>query len=116
MKKPSFRQRNRKIDAFAFSVADEVYSYVQPEEAEEYFITGMSKDKRKVQRRIDQQLQDTINKMRSFISTNSLGIYGKARLQKKFNDRLIELGYDARVTRKLVEVILLRGLARGPAG
>ena len=113
MKKLSFRKRNRQIDTFAVSLANEVYSYVQPEEAREYFITGMSKDKRKTQRRIDQHFQDTIVKMQQFVGTNSLGIYGKARLQKKFNDRLVELGYDGKVTRKLVEMILLRELARG---
>ncbi len=39
---------------------------------------------------------------------NSLGVYGKARLQKEFSDRLIELGYDGEVTRILVETILFR--------
>jgi len=32
--------------------------------------------------------------MQQFSAANSLGIYGKARLQKQFSDSLLELGYD----------------------
>ena len=35
-------------------------------------------------------------------------VYGKARLQKKFNERLEELGYDPDVVMKIAEFILLR--------
>ena len=48
--------------------------------------------------------------MQQFIAANSLGIYGKAKLQKDFSDRLLVLGYDADVTHKLVEAILLQNL------
>ena len=46
--------------------------------------------------------------MQQFSAANSLGIYGKARLQKQFSDRLLELGYDVAVTNKIVETILLQ--------
>jgi len=46
--------------------------------------------------------------MQRYGESKSLGVYGKARLQKRFNDRLEELGYDADVVLKIAESMLLR--------
>jgi hypothetical protein len=82
-----FWKDNRKIDAFAVAVADDLFSHVRPEDAAKHLI---------------------INQMRTFRDTNNLGVYGKARLQMKFNERLIELGYDVDDTNRLVDIILTR--------
>ena len=102
-----FWKNNRKIDAFANAVADEMYSFIQPDVAKDLFLDAGLKNKKK-QRKTEQKLVGIIDQMQKFSETNSLGLYGKARLQKQFSDRLLELGYDVAVTRELVETILLR--------
>ena len=106
-----FWKKNTKIDAFAVYIADDFYSHVHPDVAEE-FVKGMSKDKKKAQRKVEQKLNAVIGAMHQFIKEESLGVYGKARLQKSFNDRLIELGYDGKVTRKIGEMILFNKTSR----
>lgn len=102
-----FWKNNKKIDAFANAVADEMYSFIQPDVAKDLFQSAAQKNKKK-QRKTEQKLHGIINQMQKFSEANSLGVYGKARLQKEFSDRLIELGYDGEVTRILVETILFR--------
>jgi len=102
-----FWKNNKKADAFANAVAEDLFSNIPPEVAEQYF-QGVSQQNKKKQRKIEQRLTGVINQMRQFSETNDLGIYGSARLQKQFSDRLLELGYDVDVTNKLVETILLR--------
>lgn len=102
-----FWKNNKTIDAFANAVADEMYSFIQPEVAKDLFQDTAPKNKKK-QRKTEQKLAGIVNQMQKFSEANSLGLYGKARLQKQFSDRLLELGYDVAVTRELVETILLR--------
>lgn len=102
-----FWKDNRKIDAFAMAVADDLYSFIQPDVARQLF-EGESQKNRKKQHKVEQRLTGVVNQMQQFSLSNSLGIYGKARLQKQFSDRLLELGYDADVTNRLVETILFR--------
>lgn len=109
-----FWKKNREIDAFAMYVADDFFSHVHPDVAEE-FIRGMTKEKKKTQRKVQQKLNEVIGAMQQFAKEQSLGIYGKARLQKTFNDRLIELGYDASVTKRIGELILFSGANAGTA-
>ena len=104
-----FWKDNRKIDMFARAMADDMFSYVQPDVAKAHF-EGRSSQNKKKQRKVDQKLEATIAQMKQFIQSNSLGIYGKARLQKGFSDRLLELGYDAAITHRLVESILMRNI------
>lgn len=102
-----WRKNNDKIDAFARSAAEELYSYVSPEEAARYF-SGQSEKKKKKQRNIDKRINAIIIQVHNFSEENSLGIYGKARLQQQFSERLIELGYDSGTSRELVRIILLQ--------
>lgn len=104
-----FWKDNAKIDAFASALAEDLFSQVQPAVAVQHF-TGTTQDNKKKQRKIEQRFHALIGQMQEFCSTNSLGIYGKARLQKTFSDRLLELGYDDAVTHRLVETIVLRNL------
>jgi len=104
-----FWKNNDKIDRFAAALAEDLFSHVQPQVAKEHF-TGTTQDNKKKQRKIEQRFHALIGQMHEFCSTNSLGIYGKARLQKTFSDRLLELGYDDAVTHNLVETIVLRNL------
>lgn len=102
-----FWKDNRRIDAFAKAVADDLFSHVQPDVALRHF-EGAHEKNRKKQRKIELRLAGAVNQMQRFSDANSLGVYGKARLQKRFSDRLLELGYDPDVTTWLVETILLR--------
>jgi hypothetical protein len=63
---------------------------------------------KKQNRKVEQKFTDVILQLQRFGKANSLSIYGKARLQKKFNERLEELGYDSDVVNKIAEIILLR--------
>lgn len=103
-----FWKRTKQIDAFARTVADHLFSYVQPDVAKDYLAGVYQKSKnKKQQRQVEQSLSMVITEFRRFIEAHGLGIYGKARLQQQFGDRLRELGYDAAVTNKLVEITLL---------
>jgi hypothetical protein len=102
-----FWKDNKKIDAFANAVAEDLYSHIQPKIADQHF-RGIAQQNKKKQRKIEQRLAGIIGQMQQFSAANSLSIYGKARLQKKFSDRLLELGYDVAATNKLVETILLQ--------
>jgi len=104
-----FWKNNGKIDAFGVALAEDLFSHVQPDVARAHF-TGTGAENKKKQRKIEQRFHALIGQMRQFGSTHSLGIYGKARLQKSFSDRLLELGYDESVTNKLVETIVFRNL------
>lgn len=104
-----FWKNNSKIDAFAFALAEDLFSQVQPEVAVQHF-SGMAHDNKKKQRKLEQRFQALMGQMHEFSETNSLGVYGKARLQKTFGDRLLELGYDDAVTHRLVETIVLRNI------
>ncbi|MGI9221423.1 MAG: hypothetical protein ACR2QS_10375 [Woeseiaceae bacterium] len=104
-----FWKDNKKIDAFAFALAEDLYSQVQPEIAVQHF-TGAGLDNKKKKRKIEERFRALIGQMHEFCLTHSLGIYGKARLQKTFSDRLLELGYDDAVTHRLVETIVLRNI------
>ena len=104
-----FWKNNDKVDAFGVALAEDLFSHVQPDVAKMHF-TGGGADNKKKQRKIEQRLHALVGQMQQFGSTHSLGVYGKARLQKSFSDRLLELGYDEAVTYKLVETIVLRKL------
>ena len=101
-----FWKHNKRIDAFALAVADDLYSHVQPEVARVH-LENPAKHSKKKRYKIEQKFKSVVAQMRKFSEDNSLGIYGKARLQKQFNERLHELGYDTAVTNRLVEIILL---------
>lgn len=104
-----FWKNNGRIDAFGVALAEDLFSHVQPDVASAHF-TGKGTENKKKQRKIEQRFNALIDQMRQFGSTYSLGIYGKARLQKSFSDRLLELGYDEALTNKLVETIVFRNL------
>lgn len=103
-----FWKNNKAIDAFAKTVAEDLFSHVRPDVAKRH-ILGAAKKTKKQDRRIEQKFADVAQQLRRFAETKSLGIYGKARLQMKFNERLNELGYDADVVNRLAEKMLLGG-------
>lgn len=102
-----FWKKTKQIDVFAQMAADNLYSYVQPETAKEYFEGAIRTSSKKQERQVEQRLSMIIKEFRRFSETNSLGIYGKARLQQQFGDRLRELGYEAAIVNRLVEITLL---------
>jgi len=107
-----FWKNNRMIDAFGAALAEDLFSHVQPEIARAHFApdTEARSESRKKHHKIEQRLRALITQMHQFSNANSLGVYGKARLQKSFGDRLLELGYDQAVATRLVESIVLRNI------
>ena len=103
-----FWRNNQKIDTFAQAVADDLFSYVQPDVARNH-VMGRSDLSKKKQAKVKQKFTDIVLQLQRFSDSNSLGIYGKARLQKKFNERLEELGYKTEVVNKITENFLLGG-------
>jgi len=101
-----FWKNNKAIDAFAQAVADDLFSYVQPDIARQH-VTGRGDMPKKKKAKIEQKFTDIRLQIKRFADDNSLGIYGKARLQKQFNDRLQELGYHVDVVNKIAESFLL---------
>jgi hypothetical protein len=101
----SFWKKTKEIDAFARAVADDLYSHVQPDAARAFLQGELKKIKKHHQ--VERQLGDVIAEFRRFTHAKSLGIYGKARLQQTFDERLRELGYEPAVTKRLVEIMLL---------
>lgn len=101
-----FWKDNRKIDRFAQAIAVELFSQVPPDSARQYF-GGSRKLEKKQLRKIERKLNDTLMQAQRFSASNSLGILGKARLQKQFNSRLAELGYEHEVIHRLSRSMLL---------
>ena len=101
-----FWKDNKKIDRFALAVADDLYSYVQPDVALQH-VLGRGEASKKKQARIEQKFTDIRLQIKRFSEAESLGVYGKARLQKQFNDRLAELGYHIDVVNRITENFLL---------
>jgi hypothetical protein len=100
-----FWRKTKEIDAFARTAADELYSHVRPEAAKA-FLQGEAK-KAKKHDQVERQLAGVIASFRRFTQAKALGIYGKARLQQQFGERLSELGYEPAVTKRLVDIMLL---------
>lgn len=103
-----FWKDNRKIDAFAQAIADDLFSYVQPDVARQHVFGGNEKRSKKQVAKTDQKFTDIVRQIERFTESNSLGVYGKARLLKKFNERLEELGYSTDVVTKITESFLFR--------
>ena len=104
-----FWKDNRKIDTFALAVADDLFSYVQPDIARDH-VLGRGDFSKKKKAKIEQKFTDIILQIQRFSEAESLGVYGKARLQKQFNDRLEELGYPIEVVNKIAESFLLQNV------
>jgi len=104
-----FWKDNRKIDAFAQAIADDLYSYVQPDVARQH-VTGSSELQKKKKARVQQKFTDIVRQIERFSESNSLGVYGQARLHKQFGERLEELGYEPEIVHKITENFLLRSL------
>jgi hypothetical protein len=99
-----FWRKTKAIDAFARAVADDLYSHVQPDAAKA-FLQGTSDTK--MHHQVERHLARVIADFRRFTQAKGVGIYGKARLQQQFSERLSELGYKPAVTKQLVEIMLL---------
>ena len=101
-----FWKDNHKIDDFAQAVADDLFSYVQPDVALQH-VLGQGETSKKKKAKIDQKFTDVRLQIKRFSESNSLGVYGKARLLKQFNDRLEELGYKVEVINTITENFLI---------
>ena len=112
-----FWKKNKTIDTFANSLANELYSNIQPQKANELILQlddSKSKNKKalikeqKEKKRMELQIDSVVKQIVEFKEVNSLGVYGKARLHMKFSERLKELGYDSPITDKINKMIMIR--------
>lgn len=110
-----FWKDNPHIDTFAQTLADDLFSHVQPDAALAYFSADASTDARNAgkkalaqNREIDRRIKDLVKKVKQFRTQYALGIYGKARLNLKFMERLKDLGFAPEVAKKLNQIILLQ--------
>jgi len=105
-----FWRKNRLTDKFAVTLADDVFSAIQPEAAAQYFRKTLDANKKKSIKAVtntEQNLNGAISQIRQFKITHNLGVYGKARLHMKFMARLEELGYEPDVVKKCNEMLML---------
>lgn len=102
-----FWKKNEQIDAFANTIANDLYSAIQPDVAQAY-INGQNSKSKKAGLNAARKLDDIIMRINQFRSENPIGIYGKARLHQKFTERLEELGYEKRIAKLLNEKIMIR--------
>lgn len=109
-----FWKKNGLIDNFATQLADELYSQIQPAKAEQLLnlaTEDKSNKKNKKQKKsltaASKALIGVIQQVHQFREQQKLGIYGKARLQMQFMERLRELGYPENVTEVLNKMILV---------
>jgi len=102
-----FWRNNKEIDSVARAIADDLFSNVQPEVAGDV-LAGKADLPKKKASKVEQKFTDVVLQIKRFSERKGLGVYGKARLQQKFNERLEELGYQEQAVKKLSELILLR--------
>lgn len=106
-----FWKKNKEIDAFAKTLADDLYSRIQPGAMQLYF--GLASDAPKPltpqkTKEVQQRLHDMVMQAKQFKQLNKLGIYGKARLHMTFRERLAELAFAPEVVQKLDRILLLQ--------
>ncbi len=97
--------KNKAIDGFATQMADDLFSAIPQDVAQQYL--GGKTDKKKT-KAADSRMHDLAIRFRQFKLNEKLGVYGKARLHLTFMTRLESLGYDENLTKKINEVILLK--------
>lgn len=103
-----FWRKNRVIDDFAVSLANELYSAIPPDQAADYFSSNSNKKLvEKIHKKLDSQIKISVISIKKFKNKNSLGIYGKARLHLKFMNRLKELGYNKDISTRINELLLI---------
>ena len=102
-----FWKNNKQIDLFANALAEDLFSYIQPDVAQQYLFDSKNMPK-KLLRKVDQRFNDVLLQVQRYSEANSLGIYGKARFQKTFNERLEELGFGAGLVKSIAKTMLLQ--------
>jgi hypothetical protein len=98
-----FWRKNRLIDGFAHTLADELYSQIPPQMLEK---TDKKADK-KVGRRFDKELQNIVIRLQDFKAIHKLGVYGKARFHLTFMERLRSHGYPESLAKEINEYLLV---------
>lgn len=115
-----FWKKNRLIEEFAHTQADEFYSLVQipaataliEQQGQEASAGGARKRKGKkakedVRDPAVRQFQLLLDRFEKFRGDNRLGVYGKARFHMKFKARLIELGYPEPLAGEIDRALML---------
>ena len=96
-------RKNKEIDNFANTLADEIYSQLPPA-----MLENQKKAKvKKLARRMDNELHASIVRLREFKNAFKLGVYSKARFHMIFMERLRSHGYPENIVKELNEYLLI---------
>lgn len=98
-----FWRKNREIDGFANTLADELYSQLPPQMLEKQDKSAA----KKISRRFDKELQHIANQLQDFKVIHKLGVYGKARFHLAFVERLRSHGYPEDLSKEINEYLLV---------
>lgn len=99
-----FWRKNKEIDRFAISLADELYSQIPPSMLE----AVATKANKKFARHWEKEINATIVRLRDYKALHSLGVYGKARLHLTFMERLRSHGYAEDIIKELNDFLLVK--------
>ena len=108
-----FWKKNKVIDVFSTRLADEFYSNLPPEQLLDLVPTAssaakQSKMEKKARKRMESVIDSAVSQVKGFIHSESLGVYGKARLHMQFMERLKELGYEKELASAINESIMIK--------
>jgi hypothetical protein len=111
-----FWKKNRAVDQFAQALADDLFSYLQPDVVSAYFAdaatSGGAQSGKAVGKQqkhdLERRIKDAVLKVQQFKMEQSLGIYRKARLHLVFTERLKELGFSEDIAQQINKTILLQ--------
>ena len=108
-----FWRKNKLIDSFSVMLADEFFSNLPPQQLAEFSADLKSagnrkKAEKKMNRKMQSVVESAVSKFSEFIRSESLGVYGKARLHMQFMERLQQLGYEKELAEKINQDIMLK--------
>ncbi|MEJ2362925.1 MAG: hypothetical protein P8Z75_16200 [Gammaproteobacteria bacterium] len=99
-----FSHKNKQIDNFAKQLADEIYSHIPPALLEQ----DDKSAQKKLNRRIDKELQTAVTNLNNFKLMHKLGVYGKARFHLTFMERLRAHGYPESLVKEINEHLMVK--------
>lgn len=107
-----FWKKNQQTDQFAKTLADDLFSYLQPNVVEAYFANvngGKGAALAPAQKHdLERRIKEAVMKVQLFKKEQNLGVYRKARLHLVFTERLKELGFNDAVAQEINKTILLQ--------
>jgi len=99
-----FWRKNTEIDNFANILADELYTKLPPNMLE----NSEKAAGKKLDRRIEKELQTMVTRLQEYKLVHKLGVYGKARFHLTFRERLRSHGYPEILAKEINDFLLVK--------